>query len=54
VECKSKTTPEMMKIIIYFQITYLAAMAKENEHKLKEQWAKNAANRKAAGAKYGF
>ena len=36
------------------QITYLAAVAKENEHKLKQQWAAASANRKAAGAKYGF
>ncbi len=36
------------------QITYLAAVAKENEHKLKQQWAQNAATKKAAGTKYGF
>ena len=36
------------------QITYLAAVAKENEHKLKQQWAQASQNRKAAGAKYGF
>ena len=36
------------------QITYLAAHAKENEHKLKAQWATSAANKRAAGAKYGF
>lgn len=36
------------------QITYLAAQAKENEHKLKAQWANSAANKRAAGAKYGF
>ncbi len=36
------------------QITYLAAVAKENEHKLKQQWATSAANKRAAGAKYGF
>ncbi len=36
------------------QITYLAALAKENEHKLKQQWATAAQNRRAAGAKYGF
>jgi hypothetical protein len=36
------------------QITYLAAIAKENEHKLKQQWANAAANKRAAGAKYGF
>ena len=36
------------------QITYLAAQAKENEHKLKAQWATNWSNKKAAGAKYGF
>jgi hypothetical protein len=36
------------------QITYLAALAKENEHKLKQQWATNAQNKRAAGSKYGF
>lgn len=36
------------------QITYLAAMAKENEYKLRQQWANNAAAKKAAGSKYGF
>lgn len=36
------------------QITYLAAIAKENEHKLKQQWSAASANKKAAGAKYGF
>ncbi len=36
------------------QITYLAAEAKANEHKLKAQWATSAANKRAAGAKYGF
>ena len=36
------------------QITYLAAIAKENEHKLKQQWAAAAQNKRAAGAKYGF
>ena len=36
------------------QITYLAAIAKENEHKLKQQWAQAAQNKRNAGAKYGF
>ena len=36
------------------QITYLAAVAKENEHKLKQQWAQAAQNKRNAGAKYGF
>ena len=36
------------------QITYLAAVAKENEHKLKADWANAAANKRMAGAKYGF
>jgi proline-rich protein PRCC len=36
------------------QITYLAAMAKENEQNLKKQWAAGAANRRAASSKYGF
>lgn len=36
------------------QITYLAAMAKQDEHKLKGQWAVAAANKRMAGAKYGF
>jgi len=36
------------------QITFLAAEAKANEHKLKAQWATNWANKKAAGSKYGF
>ena len=36
------------------QITYLAAYAKENESKFKAQWATSAANKRAAGAKYGF
>ena len=36
------------------QITYLAAAAKENEHKLKAQWATSSANRRASAQKYGF
>ena len=36
------------------QITYLAAAAKENEHKLKATWATSAANRRASAQKYGF
>ncbi len=36
------------------QITYLAAYAKENENKFKAQWATSAANKRAAGQKYGF
>lgn len=36
------------------QITYLAAVAKENEFKLREEWAVAAQNRRAASNKYGF
>jgi len=36
------------------QITYLAAMAKENEHVLKQQWSQNAHTRRATQSKYGF
>jgi len=36
------------------QITWLAAEAKQNENKLKKQWAESASNKRAAGNKYGF
>lgn len=36
------------------QITWLAAEAKQNEQKLKKQWADSASNKRAAGNKYGF
>lgn len=36
------------------QITWLAAEAKQNEQKLKKQWAESASNKRAAGNKYGF
>lgn len=36
------------------QITWLAAEAKQNENKLKKQWAENASNKRATGNKYGF
>jgi hypothetical protein len=36
------------------QITYLAAMAKQNENELKKQWAENSQSRRAHQSKYGF
>lgn len=36
------------------QITYMAAMAKQNENELKRQWAENATSRRAHQSKYGF
>merc|ERR1712150_112174 len=36
------------------QITYLAAMAKQNENELKKQWAENSESRRAHRSKYGF
>ena len=36
------------------QITYLAAMAKEREHELRQAWAANSQARRAAANKYGF
>ena len=36
------------------QITYLAALAKEREHVLKQQWAQNSQTRRATQSKYGF
>ena len=36
------------------QITYLAALAKEREHVLKQQWSANAQTRRATQSKYGF
>ncbi len=36
------------------QITYLAALAKEREHVLKQQWSQNAQSRRATQSKYGF
>jgi Mitotic checkpoint regulator, MAD2B-interacting len=36
------------------QITYLAALAKERENVLKQQWANNAQTRRATQSKYGF
>ena len=36
------------------QITYLAALAKEREHVLKQQWSANAQSRRATQSKYGF
>ena len=36
------------------QITYLAAMAKQNENDLKKQWSENAQSRRAHQSKYGF
>ena len=36
------------------QLTYLAAMAKQNENELKKQWAENSQSRRAHQSKYGF
>ena len=36
------------------QITYLAALAKERENVLKQQWSQNAQTRRATQSKYGF